>query len=67
MKFIKHKPFTGDERIVKRFAWYPIKVNGIIYWLQRVKIKQSYNTRHSGWNNDWIVEQEKHYGFQNCW
>ena len=52
------KPFTGEERIVKRFAWYPINVNGTIYWLEWIKIKQSYNTRHSGWNNDWVVEQE---------
>lgn len=50
------KPFTGEERIVKRFAWYPINVNGTIYWLEWIKIKQSYNTRHSGWNNDWVVE-----------
>lgn len=50
------KPFTGEERVVKRFAWYPINVNGILYWLEWISIKQSYNTRHSGWNNDWIIE-----------
>lgn len=50
------KPFTGEERVIKRFAWYPINVNGTIYWLKWIKVKQSYNTRHSGWNNDWVVE-----------
>lgn len=59
------KPFTGDERVVKRFAWHPIKVNGIIYWLQWIKIKQSYNTRHSGWNNDWVVEQGENNGLSD--
>lgn len=54
----RRKPFTGDERVIKRFAWHPINVQGRLYWLRWIKIKQSYDTRHSGWNNDWIVEQE---------
>ena len=53
MKF--HKPMTGDEREIRKFAWYPIYVNGIFYWLEWITIHQSYNTRHSGWNNDWRV------------
>jgi hypothetical protein len=61
----RRKPFTGDERIVKRLAWYPIKVQGTLYWFKRIKIKQSYNTRHDGWNNDWIVEQEEDSGLSD--
>jgi hypothetical protein len=53
MKF--HKHMTGDEREIRKFAWYPIYVNGIFYWLEWITIHQSYNTRHSGWNNDWRV------------
>lgn len=49
------KPFTGDQREVKRFVWYPMKIKGKTYWLKRIVIKQSYDTRHSGWCNDWVV------------
>lgn len=47
-------PITGDMRKIKKFAWYPIYVNGVFYWLEWVTINQTYNTRHSGWNNDWV-------------
>lgn len=50
-----YKPFTGDQREVKRFAWYPMKINGYTYWLKWITIRQSYDTRHSGWCNDWVV------------
>lgn len=49
------KPFTGDQREVKRFAWYPMKINGSVYWMKLITIRQSYNTRHGGWCNDWVV------------
>lgn len=55
MKF--HKPITGDQREIKRFTWYPMKINDCVYWLERITIHQSYNTRHSGWNNDWVVSK----------
>lgn len=51
----RRKPFTGDQREVKRFAWYPMKIKGKTYWLKLIVIKQSYDTRHSGWCNDWVV------------
>ena len=52
-----YKPMTGDTREVKRFAWYPIRVNGVVYWLEWITIHQSYNTRCKGWNNDWRVDE----------
>lgn len=55
MKF--YKPTTGDEREIRKFAWYPICVNEIVYWLEWITIHQSYNTRHRGWNNDWRVSK----------
>ena len=50
-----YKPMTGDTREVRKFAWYPIRVNGTVYWLEWITIHQSYNTKHSGWNNEWRV------------
>lgn len=52
MKF--HRPLTGSERNIRRFTVLPTYVNGIVYWLEWVNIHQSYNTRHFGWNNDWV-------------
>ena len=48
-------PFTGDQREVTRFTLFPMRINGIIYWLEKVTVHQSYNTRHRGWCNDWVV------------
>lgn len=55
MQFIR--PFTGEQREVTRFALFPMKINGTIYWLERIKIHQSYNTgRYHSWCNDWVVD-----------
>ena len=50
------KTFTAERRVVTRFALFPIMVNGTIYWLEKIRIHQSYNTRHRGWCNDWVVD-----------
>jgi hypothetical protein len=54
MQFVR--PFTGDQREVTRFVLFPMKINGTIYWLEKIRIHQSYNTRSFGWCNDWIVD-----------
>ena len=46
--------FTGDERDVRKFLWFHTLINGTVYWLETVTVHQSYNTRASGWNNDWV-------------
>ena len=58
MRFDINIPYTGEERVVRRFALFPTIIQGTCYWLEWIKIHQSYNTRHSGWNNDWVVQQE---------
>jgi hypothetical protein len=55
MKF--HKPITGDTRNILKFAWYPIRIGNVVYWLEWITIHQSYNTKRSGWNNDWRVSK----------
>ena len=50
-----YRPFTGDQREIKRFAWYPILIDGCTYWLEWIVIHQSYNTKFHGWNNDYVV------------
>ena len=52
--------FPGEEREVRRFIWFPAKINGTIYWLKTVTIHQSYGTSNPfGWCNDWVVDTEE--------
>ena len=53
MRFIV--PIAGQERKVKKFLWFPTKIQDTIYWLETVTIRQSYNTRRPGWCNDRVV------------
>lgn len=50
-----NRPFTGDERVIRKFIWFPTKINRTVYWLETVTIHQSYNTSTFGWCNDWVV------------
>lgn len=50
-------PITGEQREVVKFMLFPTKINGIIYWLERIKIHQSYNTRKRRWSNDWVADK----------
>lgn len=50
-------PTTGETRTVRKFAWYPMKINGAVYWLEWITVHQSYNTEYPGWNNDYVVEE----------
>ena len=54
MKF--YRPRAGDQREIRKFAWHPMKIDNCIYWLECITIHQSYNTKYSGWNNDWVVK-----------
>ena len=54
MQFIL--PFTGEQRVVTRFALFPIKIHGTVYWLEKIRIHQSYNTCRRGWCNDWVED-----------
>ena len=54
MKF--YRPRAGDQREIRKFAWHPMKIDNCIYWLEWITIHQSYNTKYSGWNNDWVVK-----------
>lgn len=52
---------TGDERIIKKFAIFPIKVNGQVRWLEWVTIKQvAYDTDYYGrfdcWHNKEFID-----------
>ena len=57
MRFYTHR--TGDTREVTRFAWLPIKVQNTIYWLEKVTIHQSFNTKNHGkWYNEYIITKK---------
>lgn len=40
--FKKHRPTIGDERVKIKFAWFPIKIDDEIRWLEYVTIRQRY-------------------------
>lgn len=52
MKF--YKPTYGDTREIKKFAWYPISIGGVVCWLETIIIHQHYDGK--SWVNDWVVE-----------
>ena len=35
-------PKPGDTRVVKRFAFFPICINGEVRWLEMVSIRQRF-------------------------
>ena len=50
-----YRPAFGDERKVKRFALFPIKIRSTIYWLETIVIRQHYDNAF-GWINDWVED-----------
>lgn len=42
---LKHEPEEGDYKIVKRFAWLPIKIENKLIWLERYKEIYQYKIR----------------------
>lgn len=32
----------GDTRLIKRFAWFPVRINGNIIWLERYEVLRAY-------------------------
>ena len=55
---IKHKPYHGNQRVITRFALFPIKTDdGEVRWLERVAIMQTYLINPSGhWANNCFVK-----------
>ena len=55
---IERKPYHGQQRIVTRFALFPVKTeDGEVRWLERVNIMQTYLINPSGhWVNDYFIE-----------
>ena len=52
MKF--YKPTYGETREIKKFAWYPISIGGVVCWLETIIIHQRYDGK--SWVNGWVVE-----------
>lgn len=55
---IEQKPYHGQQRVVTRFALFPVKTeDGEVRWLERVNIMQTYLIDPSGhWVDDYFVE-----------
>lgn len=41
-KFKRVKPSHGDERIVTKYAWYPMSIKNDVRWFEWVKVRQRY-------------------------
>ena len=55
---IEHKPYHGKQRVITRFALFPVKTDdGEVRWLERVAIMQTYLINPSGhWVNNCFVK-----------
>lgn len=57
---LQPKPLPCDERIIKKFAIFPIKIGYEIRWLEMVTIKQRYVFYRSYsdcyWNNICFID-----------
>lgn len=52
-------PITGETRTVTRFTILPTVIGNEVWWLESIIIRQSYNTQHRGWNNDWAERKQR--------
>lgn len=46
--------FVGEERVVRKFAIFPIEANGEWRWLEFVIIHQTWLG--GSWHNDWFED-----------
>lgn len=49
-------PRHGDTRIKEKFLVLPLRVNGEIRWLEKVKIRQCYRSYYNKWKNDYFMD-----------
>ena len=49
-------PKNGDERIIKKFLWFPLVLVGEKRWLEKVEITQLFNN--GKWSDLKFVEKE---------
>lgn len=55
----KTRPLPNDTRTITKFCLFPKEVNGWIYWLQTITIKQRFVSNGFDlqyWYNDEVVE-----------
>ena len=50
------KPECGDERIITKFAWLPIRIANEVRWLETVHIRQVHAVRY--WHDHEFVDKE---------
>ena len=69
MRWVKKYNRSGDERIVKRFALFPISIcTGYIkeiHWLETVYIKQTFNEYYNVWRYEDFVTRDEYLEFKN--
>lgn len=55
-------PYWGEERFIKRFAIFPVKVDHEIVWLETVYLRQKWRPDITirGWYNDRFLDKESY-------
>ena len=66
MRFVlkpkKLKPQYYETRTISKFAWFPIKINREIYWLEKVTVMQMYR---GYWENLMFITDNKKQEIKN--
>lgn len=57
MRWMGH--VAGEERVIRRFLIFPLKINCEWRWLEWAWIHQSYHTTTDHWSNDWFVNKKE--------
>ena len=58
-KPIPPKVEVGDERIITKFSWFPIRIRNEFCWMETVRIKQMWGVTMNfcGFNYHWINQE----------
>lgn len=48
-----NQPRLGTERVITKFLWFPLKLEGEYRWLERAKIVQHFKTSLKFENTRW--------------
>ena len=51
-------PRHGQSRVIKRFAIFPIKIDGYMYWMQFVNLYQVYDVTINKWETKAVFNKK---------
>lgn len=51
----KQKPSYKDCRVVRRFLWKPVELNGLVRWLEFATMREQYLYNSDGEFYEWVL------------